>query len=131
MLTRQLSRANRRPYVSKTAALGIALFMMPLGAVIAAAPAHACTDSDDVNTLCSNEQLFVDDLAAVGIVPTDTPRRMVNRGQLVCGQLASNIPRSVVVQKVYGSAAMRLNQAEAIVAAAQQHLCPFTLGGTS
>lgn len=112
----------------RTLALGISLFAMPLGAVIAASPAHACTDSDDVNTLCSNEQQFVDDLAAVGIVPTETPRIMVNRGQLVCGQLASNIPRSVVVQKVYGSAAMRLNQAEAIVTAAQQHLCPFTLG---
>lgn len=128
MLNRRPSRARRRPYVYRTTALGIWLFAMPLGAVIAAAPANACTDSDDVNILCSNEQLFVDDLAAVGIVPTDTPRRMVNRGQLVCGQLASNIPRSVVVQKVYGSAAMRLNQAEAIVAAAQQHLCPFTLG---
>lgn len=128
MLIDRLLRARPRPCISKKTALVISLFAMPLGAIIAAAPAHACTDSDDVNTLCSNEQLFVDDLAAVGIVPTETPRILVNRGQLVCGQLASNIPRSVVVQKVYGSAAMRLNQAETIVAAAQQHLCPFTLG---
>ncbi|KUI16932.1 hypothetical protein AU193_22370 [Mycobacterium sp. GA-1285] len=94
-----------------------------------AAPAAACTDSDDVNTLCVNEQAFVHDLAAAGITPTQTPRIMLNQANGLCGLLANGVPRTVVVQKVYGSAAMHLNQAEAIVTAAQKHLCAFTLNG--
>lgn len=124
---RQLGLAGARRW-STIHGLALLLVAGPAWAVVTAAPAQACTDSDDVNTLCANEQLFVNALAAVGIVPTQTPRIMVNRGQVVCGQLANRVPRSVVVQTVYGSAAMRLNQAETIVAAAQQHLCPFTLG---
>jgi hypothetical protein len=105
------------------------LVALPVGAIVAAAPAHACTPDDDVNILCANEQAFVDELAAVGVTPTGTPRRMVNQGQTICGQLFSGASRSYVVQKVYGGAAMHLYQAEAIVSAAEQHLCFFGLNG--
>lgn len=105
------------------------LAVLPVGAVIAAAPAYACTADDDVNVLCSNEQAFINDLAAVGVTPTQTPRIMVNRGQGLCGQLASGASRSYVVQLVYASAAMSLDQARAIVAAAENHLCYFNSTG--
>ncbi|MBE1552253.1 hypothetical protein GGC64_006340 [Mycobacterium sp. OAS707] len=105
------------------------LVTMPVGALIAAPLAHACTDSDDVNTLCVNEQAFVNDLAAVGITPTDSPRVMVNRGQTLCGQLASGTSRSVVIQRVYGGTPMSIDQARAIVAAAENHLCNFAAVG--
>lgn len=105
------------------------LLALPMGSVMLAAPAYACTDNDDVNVLCSNEQAFMNDLAAVGIVPTQTPRIMVNRAQGLCGQLASGASRSYVVQKVYGGAAMRLDQAQAIVASAENHLCGFAITG--
>lgn len=112
-------------HAARWSVLGLAalLFALPVGAMIAAAPVHACTDSDDVNTLCSNEQAFVNDLAKVGVTPTKTPRIMVNQGQQLCGQIGSGVPRDVVIQKVYGGAAMRLDQAQAIVAAAINHLC--------
>lgn len=102
---------------------------LPLGAVIFAAPAFACTDTDDVNILCTNEQAFVNDLANVGVTPTQTPRIMVNQGQGLCGQLASGASRSYVVQKVYGGTSMSLRQAQAIVAAAENHLCYFDVTG--
>jgi len=111
-------------------ALAATLAAIPAIAVLTAAPALACTHNDDVNTLCSNEQAFVNDLAKVGITPTGTPRRMLNDGQAVCGQLYSGVSRSFVVQKVYGSASMSLFQAQAIVAAAEDHLCFFPNGFT-
>lgn len=104
-------------------ALAVVLAVLPVGAIVASAPAYACTDSDDVNVLCSNEQAFIDDLARAGVTPTQTPRIMVNRGNQLCGQLASGVPRDVVVQKVYGGAALRLSEAQAIVTAAVDHLC--------
>ncbi|MCF6391036.1 DUF732 domain-containing protein [Mycobacterium sp. MBM] len=117
--------ARQRGRSDWAALLGIAasLVAMSIAAVSAAAPASACTHADDVNVLCSNEQAFVNDLATVGVTPTRTPRIMVNQGNTLCGQLASGVPRDVLVQKVYGGAAMRLDQAQAIVAAAVDHLC--------
>lgn len=64
----------------------------------------------------------------VGIIPTRTPRTMVNRGLRLCGDMYPGV-RSVVVQQVYGGAAMRLDQAQAIVAAAGNHLCNFAVTG--
>ncbi|WP_370464461.1 DUF732 domain-containing protein [Mycolicibacterium sp. 018/SC-01/001] len=69
------------------------------------------------------------DLAAVGIVPTSTPRVMVNRGNQLCGDMYRGVPRSVVVQQVYGGTSMHLNQAQAIVAAAERYLCNFAVTG--
>lgn len=97
---------------------------MSIGAVVAASPAHACSPDEDVNILCSNEQAFVNDLAAAGLTPTQTPRAMVNQGWKLCGQLYNGASRSYVVQRVYASASMSLDQAQAIVAAAQNDLCP-------
>ncbi|TRW81248.1 DUF732 domain-containing protein [Mycolicibacterium sp. 018/SC-01/001] len=105
------------------------LVSAPAVAIVAASPASACTDSDDVNALCSNEQAFMKDLAAVGIVPTSTPRVMVNRGNQLCGDMYRGVPRSVVVQQVYGGTSMHLNQAQAIVAAAERYLCNFAVTG--
>ncbi len=107
-------------------ALTAALAGIPAVAVLTAAPAQACTHNDDVNTLCSNEQTFVNDLAKVGIVPTQSPRGLVNQGWQLCGQLGSGVPRDVIVQKVYGSASMHLDQAQAIVASAINNLCQFS-----
>ena len=60
-------------------AVAVALIAPIVAALQMAAPAQACTDSDDANTLCSNEQAFVNDLAAVGITATSTPRVMVSQ----------------------------------------------------
>ena len=110
-------------------AVAVALIAPIVAALQMAAPAQACTDSDDVNTLCSNEQAFVNDLVAVGITATSTPRVMVSRGNQLCGEMYRGVPRSVVIQQVYGGTAMRLNQAQAIVAAAERHLCAFGVTG--
>ncbi|MFI5508966.1 DUF732 domain-containing protein [Mycobacterium sp. NPDC051804] len=92
---------------------------------MSAAPASACTDSDDVNILCSNEQAFVDELAAAGITPTDNPRRSVGLAWRICGELYGGTPYDVEVQKVYRDNPLHLNQAQAIVRAAVRHLCTY------
>ena len=93
--------------------------------IVTASPALACTHEDDVNILCSNEQAFVDSLAAAGITPTGEPRRSVNLAWRICGELASGRPYDVEVQKVYRDNSLHLNQAQTIVASAVQHLCTY------
>jgi hypothetical protein len=44
-----------------------AVTSMSVGAVVAASPAYACGLDEDINILCSNEQAFINDLAAVGV----------------------------------------------------------------
>jgi Protein of unknown function (DUF732) len=98
---------------------------LAVGGIALAPPALACTASDDVNILCSNEQAFVDELAGVGIKPKDNARRSVNLAWRICGELASGTGYDVEVQKVYRDNSLHLNEAQAIVAAAVRHLCTY------
>ncbi len=107
----------------------VTIAILPVVAVVVSGPARACTNDDDVNNLCSNEQAFIDELAAVGMVPTNTPRFAVNQGVKICGDVYRGTPRSVIIQQVYGGTQMRLEQAKAIVAAAENHLCNFAITG--
>ncbi|WP_082977493.1 DUF732 domain-containing protein [Mycolicibacter heraklionensis] len=105
--------------------MSLLLVAIVLGTLATAFPAYACADGDDVNVLCSNEQAFVDELAAAGIRPTGEPRRSVGLAWRICGELASGTPYDVEVQKVYRDNGLHLNQAQSIVAAAVRHLCTY------
>ena len=111
--------------------IGWVLVCATLGACIMAfgpAPkAWACVPGESVEILCSNEQQFVNALAAQGITPTAKgARALVNMGWAVCGDLSNGRSFDVEWNRIYASnPGLNPSQSQAFVNAATANLCPY------
>lgn len=71
------------------------------------------------------EQQITNDLAGVGLIPTEGDRVMVNTGYRIRSVLSTGKTRDYVVQNVYGSIeGSHLDQAQVMVDSAIRNLCP-------
>ncbi len=86
--------------------------------------AYADPDSG-ASGLNSGQQQFVNDLASIGIVPTNGDQAMVNEGERLCGEMASGNTREKETNIVRGRIpGANPNQGKAVVDFAVNDLCP-------
>ena len=91
--------------------------------------AWACGVNESPDILCSNEQQFVNDLAARGINPTQPPRGLATLGWKVCGDLYRGRSQDVEANRVYAyNPDLRNDGARAVVTVAVADLCPEAAG---
>lgn len=116
--------------------------LVSAGLSIETAPrALACIPGEDINILCSNEQNYINALAALGITPKSTPKNLVNSGHQFCGHLVDAAHRypsqdaGPGIKDGLASMIMRNNrgftwaQARGWVQAAVDNLCPDSSTG--
>jgi hypothetical protein len=96
------------------------------GLVYCPAPtAWACGVNESPDLLCSNEQQFVNDLAAHGISSTQSPRRIANLGWQICGDIQQGRSPDVEANRVYAyNTDLGGDGAHTVVTVAVADLCP-------
>ena len=120
----------------------IAPALLAVGMATALAPtAMACGPGEDINTLCSTEQQFLNDLAAIGIKPTSTPKELATTAQMICGVLingfkeypgpdaGAGIKNRAASDLRRGNPTITWEQAQGWVQAAVNNVCPDRITG--
>lgn len=98
-------------------------FLVP---IVSAPAAWACVPGESPEILCSNEQQFINALAAEGVTPTRGARALVNLGWMVCGDLTSGRTTDVEWNRVYAyNPGMGPKGSQAVVNSAVAIFCPY------
>ena len=100
------------------------------GLAYAPAPkAWACSFNESSDILCSNEQQFVNDLAAQGINATQSSRGLANLGWQICGDLNQGRSQYVEANRVYAyNTGLGRDGSRTVVAVAVANPCPYAAG---